>query len=131
VLKCFSSEGDTVSVGGNLFEIDMDSSSTEQPISTTPVEHLPLAPTSKLESKPTISNLSRKPQIRFLGPRKLLWKTHERTALAETTPVINDKTNNMIFYESMDQMPSKYQHFPFSELEIQAIDSGSADYQVE
>jgi hypothetical protein len=69
---------------------------------------------------------TRTPLIKFLGPRKLLWKpasspTFVTTEAQPKTVTIANGTM-LVQYESTDQLPKKYQPIPFSDLEMQAID---------
>jgi hypothetical protein len=122
-----------VSVGGQLFEIEIKegTSDTIQPNTSLsgevkpPVQSIQPQVLDRPSAKSSASHI-RKPLIQFLGPRKLLWKTQVGTTVVSTDaqPKTSTSANGitLIQYESLDQLPKKYQPIPFSDLEMQAID---------
>ncbi|KAJ3269426.1 2-oxoglutarate dehydrogenase complex E2 component [Terramyces sp. JEL0728] len=156
LLELFSSEGDTVSVGGQLFKIDTDkagdsaqqsesgkqpeSGKQSQPETEKQSQSEPVKKeTQKVkETKEQLNPASKKddlhahrtPLIKFLGPRKLLWQNSGQTAKPPAQNATVKNGTRTIQYESLAQLPKRFQPITFSSAEMEAIDNGGADHRL-
>ncbi|KAJ3259075.1 2-oxoglutarate dehydrogenase complex E2 component [Boothiomyces macroporosus] len=141
LLELFSAEGDTVSVGGQLFKIDTDKQeqSNSAPVQSKPevkaetkpeVKPEPVKPQTVKPAAKTELKSHRTPLIKFLGPRKLLWQSSGQTVLPPTQSVTIKNGTRTIQYESLDQLPKRFQPVAFSLAEMEAIDNGGADHKL-
>jgi pyruvate/2-oxoglutarate dehydrogenase complex dihydrolipoamide acyltransferase (E2) component len=127
IIKKFFKEGETVSVGANLFEIELGESAAKIKAATESGkiverkdESFNPADMLKAESgKKGNYGQPRVPLIRFLGPRKLIKHTVKISSESNAT-----KQNGARFiqYESIYHLPKRFQPIPFSDAEIDAID---------
>ncbi|KAJ2780213.1 hypothetical protein GGI15_003620 [Coemansia interrupta] len=62
------------------------------------------------------------PLMKFLGPRKNIWKSGHSDAAATTSTAKSSVQEAINFWE----LPARYRPLPFSEAEIEAIESGGA-----
>ncbi|KAI8897098.1 single hybrid motif-containing protein [Globomyces pollinis-pini] len=140
VIALFANEGDTIAVGNNLFTIAVGegeaTQSTKPKSEPTPIESKPVESVSKSVSAPKASAQHRQPLIKFLGPRKLLWGSKPVSeSLSKSTPpqpiAFNQPTVTVtqggvrvIEYESILQLPKRFQPLPFTDAELETINAG-------
>ena len=108
-----------MNVGGNLFKIDTES--LTESIATSPAAVLETK--KSMEQKPSRSVKEYVPLIKFLGPRQ--FKT--KKPILPFAPIIPIKVTSqsglqIIHYESIEQLPSRYRYRPISEKEASVIE---------
>lgn len=130
VLKAlFAEVGDTVTVGGNLFEVDSegvandtvtDSTNISAAATQTPSPSPAPTPVATQTQTTKTESYHRVPLIKFLGPRKFdKLQPAQSQAPQEAKPT---QLGRYIFYESITMMPKKFQPLPFSDLEMDVVD---------
>ena len=123
--QLFAKEGDTVLVGGDLFSINLDTSSgamasiTETKPDAEPAvkkpEPVKMEPKMNESSNPQKHDTNgRTPLIKFLGPRKSLWEKEP----AKHQPKLVEKPIKDIF----DELPKRFRRSGYSAAEMEAID---------
>ncbi|KAJ1899204.1 hypothetical protein LPJ81_004189 [Coemansia sp. IMI 209127] len=72
------------------------------------------------------------PRIRFVGPRKSVWKTEQQhptaASAAAATETAAAGTGGSATAEAINfwELPARYRPLPMSEAEIEAVESGGA-----
>jgi pyruvate/2-oxoglutarate dehydrogenase complex dihydrolipoamide acyltransferase (E2) component len=125
----FFAEGDTVSVGGNLFEIELGENKATEPKETIVeatseavkiTETAAATPTIKeTAAEKKIGIYTRVPLIKFLGPRSGIVIAESKVSKLQKS---NPTGKPFILYDSINQLPKRYQQIPFTEAEMNAID---------
>lgn len=113
----FFAEGDTVSVGGNLLEIELGESKESTVESTPEVVKPKIAEAVLVPEKKLAKQYTRIPLIKFIGPRSKIFK---KTEIKVENSI--SKNKKFVVYDSINQLPKRYHQIPFSEAEMNAID---------
>ncbi|KND04138.1 uncharacterized protein SPPG_01573 [Spizellomyces punctatus DAOM BR117] len=68
------------------------------------------------------------PLIKFLGPRRFLKHPSTSPAAQPQTVAAPQRVGNAVNYQSIEQLPRRFQKKTFSQKEIEAVDAGGADW---
>ncbi|KAJ1664976.1 hypothetical protein EV178_003655 [Coemansia sp. RSA 1646] len=66
------------------------------------------------------------PRIRFVGPRKNVWKTQQQSSQQIPTTTVAGKASGTAEAINFWELPARYRPLPMTEAEIEAIESGGA-----
>jgi pyruvate/2-oxoglutarate dehydrogenase complex dihydrolipoamide acyltransferase (E2) component len=119
--KLFANIGDTVKVGGNLFEVQQDATQAAQ---STPMPTVTSSKAAAPTPKSNIASHVRIPLIKFLGPRNFANFQFLKAATEPLKPIPAKKTASgahAFSYESIYDLPKKYQTF-IDDGEMEAVE---------